>query len=889
MVDVIAQQTVTALRKAYPNFGFGAKKDLLKDDMRMEWFQAKVKGTIPATEFPFKELNNDEPQGEGDGEGRPSLLNFLQNNSGMTRQEMHEAAKARAAGGQQVGGRRGAVARKPQAGEATELFTQQEKEAFVKLKMSEMSKELKRQYATDPELREVAEDLGVLVKNGMFIWEIEPKFHDPAKQNPEQPYVTGFDMLGGEAASLLTGPAFHPDVLADDQKTFEVHTDETVLHPDTKTPLNYAHVKKALFYKLLVTTEGDLQVTRVNGLEYSKAVRPPAGGKVGDILYNRGNERHAFLKNQEREFLKIQQNGVWVNAKTGDKVVPGHHGTGNYEPAELQVVEDHDRKLMNDTERRIAARTVLPSFWATFTARGGYGSERRPLPKRTLPDGTSALNKVLIIDAKGPQFEKYGRGSFTYYTEPKHTDLNALEVSDFIIVPGAESNSSPLFPDLYPNGRIPSHAEVETNQADIASAIGKDFDRNYVKLKDGAYFNRQAYLDRSTKYTNFVLRTINDRLWGKPYYLKATLYGGGFFADANEAGNLRPEVVYGMILSYTQNIDRGLIPPGSIIEFPSYGKYEDLPQHLRRDLESSARKHQIKLVWTPKGDLFDIDMKTAMGNEKIDPTSFLDNRAFVVLNAGDAMAQFGNEPKSLSVEAMMGNVISRAIANVYLNPFGIQSIRESYTGNSSTDEIALSHNAMGLARWQRLLSRKIKAISKENNVLKELIQLSLDISAHKALGISLHQNLHLVFPTLFQTRSPTAELSEHFFSNDNVNAILQDWALRRHYSMYAGYALCTFLGVTLGDTITLDKNIVGPFLNEDPSGRSYAQAISRAMQFALLFEIEGTPEGTMKMVQKIVAEIRAQHLSLNLGYGDGVDLILNSPEMQKIAQLKKLA
>ncbi|RAP34157.1 hypothetical protein DID77_02045 [Candidatus Marinamargulisbacteria bacterium SCGC AG-439-L15] len=484
---------------------------------------------------------------------------------------------------------------------------------------------------------DTAKALGLYNETDTPLWKVVPEFHGGDLGKPKRPYIETADIIGDCHVELLSGPAFFPEVLKSDQDSFQCHVFDPRVKKDTRL----------LTHTLGYTVDGDAQVLRPNGLQYSKAAVVPMGG---NIEFNGGNEKHRFRSNDARRFFKNTAKGQ------------GYSGMGAYTEVDLAMVEDYDKELLSDTERRLKRAKMISSAYITVTARGGYGSERVPLESE---------RRVLFINTAGPQFEKYGNEEFQYQDESKVP--NELEASDFIIKTSASENTSPLFPEYYESKKIESYDRASLGSVCDLSCPTKDqayfTTHKYVKLSDGALFNRRAYQMANDHYLGNVVDVINERLTNNPFYLKATLYGGGFFAKTKAGDDLRTEVVHTMVLSYLTHIQKASFPEGSVIEFPRYGRQEDLPTELITSLMASAKEKGLKIVWNTTGDVFDFDEQTSLESETIAPSSFESSGRMVVLNAGDAMSWCGNERSSASVEAMIGNnTNARVVMNWWANP-----------------------------------------------------------------------------------------------------------------------------------------------------------------------------------------------------------------------------
>jgi len=176
---------------------------------------------------------------------------------------------------------------------------------------------------------------------------------------------------------------------------------------------------------------------------------------------------------------------------------------------------------------------------------------------------------------------------------------------------------------------------------------------------------------------DLVFPTIKKKTAGKPFYLKATLLGGGFFADAGKAGNLRSEVINTTLRTYIKEIQSGRIPKGSAIEFPRYGEESMMPKGVMEELKKVAADNGIDIIWTPQGDMNDYREQTSVTGKKIDIAKFEKEGCLVCLGAADVMSWHGNEPSSASVEAAFGNNTNmRLVMNWWANPKVLDQVKE---------------------------------------------------------------------------------------------------------------------------------------------------------------------------------------------------------------------
>ena len=519
------------------------------------------------------------------------------------------------------------------------------------------------------EQKRIAEDLGMLNDDEQPIWKTSPVdlFFDPeTKKKPKRAYLNLLDILGQYALCLLSGPAFSPTNLKHDQNSYELFYDDRII-------FSY-DLKRLKCYTLAVTTEGDNNVIRPNGKEYNDShliegptpIRFGAKGEHND--YHCKNELHKFRSDSKTQTRRFCKNPTKNNKDT-------HYGMGGYTLEELNDLEEYDNKFLNDEERRKSQAGIIASAYITVTAKGGYGSSREAFDKPV---------KVLYIETTGPHFERYGKGTYTLENDEYNEKSMSTEsaVNDFIIKPGAAENPNPLFRHLYSEGIILSYSDASQDR------------ERYETLKDNSLFNRFAYQHQTSKYLDNVGKIIQKRCPEKPCYLKAILFGGGFFAKANEAGDLRNLVTKAMINGYRDLIDSNKLFSGSVIEFPRYGSIKDICNEFSI-LIKIAKGKNIKIVWTPQGDVFEFSPQETLQKEQldnlpplidaydskelsseiIDLQPFIDSEAMVVLGAGDAMSWSGNERGSNSVEAAMANNSNlRLVMNWWSNPKILEKI-----------------------------------------------------------------------------------------------------------------------------------------------------------------------------------------------------------------------
>lgn len=193
---------------------------------------------------------------------------------------------------------------------------------------------------------------------------------------------------------------------------------------------------------------------------------------------------------------------------------------GGYTQQQLNEVKAYDDELLDDAERRLKRAGMLTSAYITVTAKGA-GEERVPLDRGY---------KVLLVNTAGPQFEKYDAPE--YKNAEGEGKRSELEATDFIIKPGAKRETDPLFPEYYPGGQVPAHSEIQQQQV---ASIGFEFDKPYVRLTDGAIFNRASHQVASDKYLQFAVNRTLGRVQGHAY-IKATLFEGAFLPIPKKQG-----------------------------------------------------------------------------------------------------------------------------------------------------------------------------------------------------------------------------------------------------------------------------------------------------------------------------------------------------------------
>ncbi len=606
--EELAKTIIQNIRQIASFFGFtaeGVDSFIVANDTLTTWVQESLDNKSHTTEFPFyKKQTSSSPQPVLKVPGRRGQVSahIAQTSQGLR------------------GGRGNAVKT-----DALEIPKMRDYHLQLLLKYLELIPPFSKAQL------KVARELDLVNKEDAPLWMLVPEFHNGDNYCPKVPYFSGFDMLGVSAPQLMTGPAFEKATLQADRDSFEM-----TIHPSIAGKVNVARL---LTHKLAVTTEGDKQVLRPNGLQYSRSAYVPPDG---NIEYNAGNEKHRFRSNDQRLYCK-------------DPTLGTYSGLGGYSKEALDDIAAYDRLLLSDEERRMSRAGLLASAYVTVTAKGGYGSIRVHLPR---------AYRILYIQTVGAQFEKYGRGAFTY--ADGKIDLNELEASDFIIKEGAPTVRDPLFPQYYSGKQIPAYLNIQPNECTPLDS--GNYKAPYVILQDGALFNRQAFQTASNIYMlELVIPTILKRIKHEPFYLKAILFGGGFFAETDRAGSLRSEVVYAMLLAYIEVIK--VIPANSVIEFPRYGELAAMPSDLIATLQQEANKRNIHLVWTQEGDTCDFDPKTTLSGQKIDPSLFEKQGRLVILGAADSMSWSGNEPSSSSVESSFANNSNlRLVMNWWANP-----------------------------------------------------------------------------------------------------------------------------------------------------------------------------------------------------------------------------
>ena len=446
-------------------------------------------------------------------------------------------------------------------------------------------------------------------------FDVDVGFHDHAKLHPKAPFLNVRDVLGANAINLLSGGAMDPDVVHNDQDTFRLSINACILQnlPPGETTPSAATIARLLTRTLAVTVSGDDTVIRANGLYYAANPAPTAGQPNE---YHNGNEKFRFRSNRPRRF------GDWAGAG-------GYGGMGKYTVDALRAVESYDQGLLSDQERRYKRAYLIGSAFVTTSAKGGFNSARVP----------TSPQRVLFLDTRGPQFEKADSPTFQYADGT--TVPNALECADFV-------------------------SPTDARPADcIFQELADASQRELVGTRKGhpVYFDRGAYFQATLTYVAHIVAVVRQRMSepgpvaGSPVHLKATLFGGGFFAKyggTNSPIDLRRLVVEAMLEAYTACLPlmRGCV---SVLEFVRY----DIDGATRPGMDklaAAASEMGIAVVESPEGDLLDLSVVA-------------DGHVPALLNAGDAMSWCGNEADSASVEAMIGNATNvRVTMNAWANP-----------------------------------------------------------------------------------------------------------------------------------------------------------------------------------------------------------------------------
>lgn len=638
-----ASKLMELIRQTYPIFGFSVdNKDLtlVKSDRLGNWIDRKIKNQIPDTEFPFTSKYF-HPQTPGGAVASPMPLR----RGGAAFSAMHHPQPH----GAKMG--RGAILSSltiTDSADSSKTAFAIDPSRFVQSPalLELYNKLIGKIDSTDPR-HPVFTRLGLINGAGVPLWDVPSEFHEGNLGKPKAPYIKLQDILGAHATELLSGPAYHPAIFQSDCQSVRVLVDPSKWQSLDQSSIE-ERTQRFLTHTLAFVTDGDQQVLRQNGLQYSSAVSVPMGGR---IEFNPGNEKHWFREDR----TKVRR---FYGKQTTNPAQSAYTGMGKYSEDDLRNVQDYDALLLSDEERRIKRVSCLKSAYITVTAKGGYNSIRTPLEKH---------RKVLYLATAGAQFEKYGCGDFT--SDRGDTNPNELDATDFIIKVGSLMNPRPLFPTYYPDGKIPAHQDIEKGNPQLKGVLGDaDPTKYYVSMKDGAFFNRGAFLSANKEYFDrLVVPEILHRTQGRPFYLKATLFGGGYFAQAAST-DLRQEVLHAMVQTYIHLLKEKKFPSGSVIEFPAYGEISALPEKFRQDLLAHAQASGVQIVWTPKGDVFDFAKKTTVTHLEIDPLDFASNDAIVVLGAADPMSFDGNEAPSVSVEAMMGNNSNlRGVMNAHSN------------------------------------------------------------------------------------------------------------------------------------------------------------------------------------------------------------------------------
>jgi hypothetical protein len=636
-----ASNILTGIRVAYPSFGLSAagREAHNAQEKRLGWIAQKLQGSPPSAEFPFKDTKVAENKEENEWEGVP--IGVLRN---LVIRGGHLPP---------TGGMLSTTVAKVSPAPEKQLMMQNREQLRKHLPAHLAS--LIPSYVPNSNQARVARNLGLINAQGERLWEVEPRFHEGNQGKPVAPYLEFEDMMGENAVELCTGPGFQRATLRADQATFQCDWDMNILsrcYESTNALTPAAIQERLLTYTLAVTVDGDTQVLRTNGYHYSTAgAEPPVGG---NIKYNPRNERSRFRNDSQRTYLK-----------------PLYTGFGGYTREELDEVKSYDAGLLSDRERRAKRVGCLPSAYVTVTA-SGAGEGRISLDRGY---------KVLLVNTAGPQFEKYDSPSYTNVGDPT-PQKSELEVADFIIKSNALRVKQPLFPEYYPGGQIPAHGEIDPQH--VASSIGFEYDKPYVRLSDGAYFNRAAYQEASNRYLKWVVPITVTRTRGAAY-IKVTLFGGGFFADTKKAGNLRQEVIYSMVTSWTELLKKNLVPTGSVLEFPRYGALDSLPPTLVRELRHYAKQNGVSIVWSVNGDMHDFGEQKDVEGKIVNPVAFEERSALVIFNAADVMSWAGNEKSSASVDSINGNNSNmRLVMNWWANPYVLDTL-----GTASTSGVSI--------------------------------------------------------------------------------------------------------------------------------------------------------------------------------------------------------
>jgi len=166
------------------------------------------------------------------------------------------------------------------------------------------------------------------------------------------------------------------------------------------------------------------------------------------------------------------------------------------------------------------------------------------------------------------------------------------------------------------------------------------------------------------------------------------------------------------------------------------------------------------------------------------------------------------------------------------------------------------------------------------------------IDKERPVDLSVIDNLHLVFPTVFQTGNTSAEAQDLFFSHSLFTRFLRttpDYA--QFWLQMARRNMKVFLGIDLqvdmkGEitTVACDKKFLSYFKDSnDPSGKKqYAKCISRLVQMLRLLDKE-------EWARAITINLR-NDLGADFGQDGNIDFFQSSDEIKQIdLYLKDLA
>lgn len=342
-----------------------------------------------------------------------------------------------------------------------------------------------------------------------------------------------------------------------------------------------------------------------------------------------------------------------------------------------QTLDAYDKQLLTDEERVLKRASIITSAYVTNTARGGMDALERTPHTRTF--------KVLYMHTSGIQFGKFGCSVYKSQFDPLHHDTNELDVSLFVIKPGAKANPTPII-DYFGGQGIPAYDGIKKDQC---NALGDgNFDKDYATFFGGYIFNRKAYRESMSRYLNdLVLPTITQRTKQQPFYLKATLFGGEDFSqmihpETKIIAYLQAELRRAMLRGYINALETDKIPKDSVIEFPYYGEIDS----IAKTLIALASQKGVKIVWSPEGDICDYTQQKTVeldtnSNRKtgttVDPQEFEKKRCLVVLGAGNDMAWAGNESESWVIDPMFANNSNlRLVMNWWANPTVFEQINQ---------------------------------------------------------------------------------------------------------------------------------------------------------------------------------------------------------------------